>query len=48
MIPLQPELSTELTNAPRHLDHDNYHNQTMALVNTVFTYLIRLTLLTIK
>jgi hypothetical protein len=36
MIPLQPELSTELTNTPRYLGHDNDHNQIMALVNTVF------------
>jgi len=48
MIPLQPELSTELTNMPCHLDHDKDHNQTMALVKAVFTRLIRLTVLTIK
>ena len=36
MIPLQPELSTELTKTLRYLIYDNYHSQIMALVNAVF------------
>ena len=38
MIPLQPDLSTELTKTLCYLNHDNYHGQTMALVNAVFHF----------